>query len=247
MKFSIITVTYNSREYVKDCIESVVSQSYPQIEYIIIDGKSTDGTLEVVSRYSHKICKIISEKDKGHIWAMNKGLELAGGDIIGFLHSDDFYPHNRVIENVAAALKKSTSDSLYGNLAYVKKDNPNRIIRHWKAGTYDFNKIRRGWMPPHPAFFVKREIYEKYGFFDTSFGISADYEIILRFLYKYRISASFIPEILVKMRWGGISNRSAGNILKKIAEDYRVSRMYGLGAFTIAMKTMIKLPQFFMK
>ncbi|MGB2705788.1 MAG: glycosyltransferase family 2 protein [Candidatus Omnitrophota bacterium] len=247
MKVSIITVVYNNADYIEDCMKSVVSQSYPDVEYIMIDGKSTDGTLEIISRYRDKIAKVVSEEDVGYVYAMNKGAKMATGDIVGFLHSDDIYTHSKVIEKVAAAFINRSCDSLYGNLLYVKKNNPDRIIRHWKGGDYSANKIRRGWMPPHPTFFVKRAIYEKHGYFNTNFKIAADYELILRFLYKCRISTCYINEVLAKMRWGGKSNKNIRNIAQKSLEDYRALRMYGLGIRTLLMKNIIKLPQFFLR
>ncbi|NQU95349.1 MAG: glycosyltransferase [Candidatus Omnitrophica bacterium] len=249
MKISIITVVHNNAEYIGDCIKSVIGQSYSAIEYIIVDGKSTDGTLEVVNQHKEKIAKIISEKDKGYVYAMNKGLEAATGDIVGFLHSDDFYAHERVIEEIVGMFKKTSTDSLYGDLVYVKKDNPNKIVRYWKGGAYNLNRIRWGWMPPHPTFFVKREIYEKHGYFNTDFKIAADYEIMLRFLYRHKISIHYMPEILVNMRTGGVSNKGFRNIMRKSFEDYKICKNYdaGKGFSAIILKNLTKIPQFFIK
>ena len=247
MKISIITVVYNNVGHIASCVKSVISQSHYDIEYIVIDGKSTDGTLEVVNRYKEKITKIVSESDKGHIYAMNKGLDLSTGDIVGFLHSDDFYTNEKVIEKVANRFKNTSLDSLYGDLVYVKRNNPEKAIRYWQGGVYNRDKIRRGWMPPHPTFFVRKEIYKKYGYFNTSFKISMDYEIALRFLEKYKISTHYIPEILVKMRAGGVSNKGFRNIILKSLEDYKAYKMCGAtGGFSAIMsKNLIKIPQFF--
>jgi len=245
MTISIITVVYNNAPYIEGCIKSVLSQSYSDIEYIIIDGKSTDGTLDIINRYRNKVDIVISEKDKGHIYAMNKGLKAATGDIVGFLHSDDSYASPNIIAKVEDAFKIRNVDSVYGDLLYMSKENPEKIIRYWKDKQYDVEKIRRGWMPAHPTFFVKKEIYKKYGILDTSFKIAMDYELILRFLYKHKISALHMPEVFVKMRYGGVSNRSIKNIIRKTYEDYRACRMYGLGIGTVLMKNFLKIPQFF--
>ena len=244
MKFSIITVVYNNVRCIGGCIKSVLSQSYKDIEYIIVDGSSTDGTMDVVNRYGNEIDMAVSEKDEGNIYAMNKGLNLATGDVVGFLHSDDYYTHDKVIESVAGVFKSEGCDSVYGDLVYVKGDDTGRAIRHWRSGEYDVKRIRAGWMPPHPAFFVKRNAYDRFGKFDTSLRISSDYELILRFLYKNGISAAYLPGVLVEMRWGGVSNRSLKNIVKKTAEDYRACRMHGLGMGTVFMKNITKIPQF---
>lgn len=245
MKVSIITVVYNDAAYIEDCIKSVISQSYKEIEYIVIDNESTDGTRDIIDLHRGRIAKVVSEKDRGHIYAMNKGIGLASGEIIGFLHSDDIYMNEKVIESVADSFKEDPVDSLYGDLVYVKKDNPSRVMRYWRGGKYNPEKIKQGWMPPHPTFFVKREIYERYGMLDTSFKISMDYEIILRFLYKHRISVLYLPSILVRMRGGGVSNRNLKNIAIKTIEDYRAARSYGLGISTVIMKNIGKIPQCF--
>ena len=248
MKISIITIVRNNVKSVEDCIQSVVSQTYKNKEYIVIDGRSTDGTLETINHYRDEITTIVSEKDYGHIDAMNKGIRLATGDVLGFLHSDDFYASPEVIEKIATTFKEKDTDSVYGDLIYVGRNNPNKIIRYWKSGKFNIEKIKNGWMPPHPSFFVKKKIYEKYGLLNnTDFKISMDYEIILRFLYRYRISIAYLPEAIVKMRWGGVSNRSIGNIVAKTKEDLKACRMYGLGPYTLFKKNMSKVPQFFVQ
>lgn len=244
MKISIITVVRNNKEFIESCVKSVVNQTYKNVEYIIIDGASTDGTLEIIDKYRNSISKIISEKDKGHIYAMNNGLALASGDVVGFLHSDDFYADNTVLEKVADSFKRNNTDSLYGDLVYVRKNNPERILRYWRGKEYNVKFLRWGWMPAHPTFFVKKRIYEKYGYFNTDFKISMDYENMLRFLYRYKISAHYLPATIVKMRSGGVSNRSIKNIAIKTFEDYRACRMHGLGMSTVIAKNIIKLPQF---
>jgi len=244
MRISIITVVRNNRNMIEDCIQSVIGQTCTDIEYIVIDGASTDGTLDIIDGYKDRISRIVSEKDKGHIFAMNKGLGLASGDVVGFLHSDDFYADNTVIEKIANSFKNNDTDSLYGDLVYVTKNNPDRIVRYWRGRDYDVKSLRWGWMPAHPTFFVRKNIYEKYGYFNTDFKISTDYENMLRFLYRYKISAQYLPETIVKMRFGGVSNRSVKNIIRKTVEDYRACRMHELGLSTVIMKNIMKLPQF---
>lgn len=246
MKISIITAVYNGANTIETCIKSVLCQSYKDIEYIIIDGNSTDGTLDVIKKYHHHIAKIISEPDNGIYDAMNKGLNLATGDIIGFLNSDDFYANDRVIEKVTDIFMKFDVDSCYGDLQYVSKNDTNRVIRYWKSYDYWHGKFKYGWAPPHPTFFVKREIYDKYGYFNTDFRIAADYELMLRFLEKHRISTYYIPEVLIKMRLGGASNRSLKNMVIQTSEDYRAWKINNLnrGFYTILLKKLSKIPQF---
>lgn len=246
MLITIITATYNNKTTIEHTIRSVLSQSYPNIEYIIIDGKSTDGTLDVVEKYKSKITQIISETDKGMYDALNKGIELAGGDIIGFLHADDFYADKTVLEKVMESFKKRNNDSVYGDLEYVSAADVQKKIRYWQAGQFDIKKLKKGWMPPHPTFFVKKEVYKKYGSFDLDYKIAADYDLMLRFLWKYNISTVYLPEVLVKMRWGGASNRNLGNIIQKSKEDYSILRRNKIGGlFSLFYKNIRKISQFF--
>lgn len=248
MKVSIITATYNNESTVLDTISSVVSQTYINIEHIIIDGASKDKTLSLINNNSTKILKVISEPDNGIYDALNKGIKNATGDIIVFLHADDIFSDNRVIEKAVKLFTEKKTDCIYGDLQYVSKENTDKIIRYWKAGKYSFSKLKRGWMPPHPTFFVKKEIYDKYGLFDTNFSISADYDIILRFLGKEKISIAYLPEVMIKMRIGGESNKNIKNILRKMKEDVRALRKNKLGGIhTVFMKNISKIPQLFRK
>ncbi len=246
MKISIITAVYNRADVIEDCIKSVLSQSYKNIEHIIIDGGSTDGALEVIERYRNGISKIVSEPDDGIYDALNKGIRLATGDIIGFLHADDFYAHDKVIERVVEVFLKHGVDSCYGDLLYVDRNNTDRVIRYWKSSPYKLGKFKYGWMPPHPTFFVKRVIYKRYGYFNTDFRIAADYELMLRFLEKHKISTYYIPEVLIKMRLGGASNKSLKNMAIKSYEDYKAWKINNLkGSFLIILlKNVVKIPQF---
>jgi len=249
LRVSIITIVRNNRATMEDCVKNVLSQSYKEIEYIVVDGGSNDGTIDIIQAYHERISQWISEPDQGIYDAMNKGIEMATGQVIGFLHSSDVYAHPRVIEEVARVFEKSNVSSVYGDLQYVDKENLNRVIRNWKSSPYRHGKFRQGWMPPHPTFFVRKEIYEKYGYFNTDFRIAGDYELMLRFLERYRISAAYIPEVLVKMRWGGMSNGGIKNILIKSYEDYRAWGMTDLngGVHTILFKNLSKIPQFLEK
>lgn len=247
MKVSIITVCYNSESTLESTIRSVIEQDYPDIEYIIVDGKSTDRTPEIIEKYKNKIATFVSEKDEGIYFAINKGIALANGDIVGILHSDDLYADNKIISCVVEEFKLRKTDSVYGDLQYVSRANTQKIIRHWKSNSYDSKLFLKGWMPPHPTFFVKRKCYTDFGNFNTVFSISADYELMLRFLYKHKISASYIPQVMVKMRTGGISNVTFKSRVKSNREDRLAWKINGLeaGNLTLLLKPLSKLRQFF--
>lgn len=213
MKITIITVVYNNLAHITDAIESVLNQTHKNIEYIVIDGASSDGTVEAVQRYSDRISNFISEEDNGLYDAMNKGISLATGEIIGILNSDDVYFDNNVLKNIANTFKANQPDCIYGDLYYVEKDNLNKISRYWKSSKFKFGSFARGWHPPHPTLFIKKEIYKKYGMFDTQIKISADFDLMLRLLEKYKISSEYMPQVLIKMRTGGESNKSFKNII----------------------------------
>lgn len=224
MKFSIITTSFNSEKTIKDTIESVLSQSYKDIEYIIIDGNSSDNTLKIVREYKERISHIISEKDNGIYDAMNKGITLATGDIVGILNSDDVYYSNKSLEYIAHEFKRTNVDIVWGNILYVKRDNLNIVTRKWISGSYKSGLFRKGWHPPHPSFFIRRKLYEKYGLFKTNLKIAADYELMLRLLEKEKIASSFINVFLVKMRDGGESNWK--NIFKVIRGNIESCRSW---------------------
>jgi glycosyltransferase len=248
MKVSIITSVYNNKATIEDAIESVFSQTYENIEYIVVDGASSDGTVEVIQKYADKIAAFVSERDKGIYDGLNKGVDLATGDIVAFLHSDDIYANENVIKEVVELFQTQELDSVYGDLVYVDKVNTSKVFRYWKSGEYAIEKLKRGWMPPHPTFFVKRELYEKHGKFDLSFKIAADYDFMLRMLGKHKISTAYLPKVLYKMRVGGASNRSLGNIILKSKEDSRALKNNNIGGYaTLFMKNAVKIPQFFKK
>ena len=246
MKISIITVCFNSEDTIESTIQSVLNQDYKNIEYILVDGKSTDKTISIIDKYKSRLFKIISEKDEGIYFAINKGIRAATGDVVGILHADDFYADEKIISRVVKEFSEKKTDSVYGDLQYVSRNNPQKIFRSWKSCPYHSKLFLKGWMPPHPAFFVKRKYYEQFGFFNTSFTISADYELMLRFLYKHKITSSYIPEVLVKMRTGGKSNVSIKNRLKANREDLLAWKINGLkpSLFTLVLKPLSKLWQF---
>jgi glycosyltransferase involved in cell wall biosynthesis len=246
LKISIITVTYNSASTIEQTIQSVLNQSYTNIEYIIVDGVSTDGTLDILNRYKSQIHKIVSEKDKGIYDALNKGIDLATGDVIGILHSDDFYMSSNVIENVANSFNQNQCDALYANLYYVDKDDTDKIKRKWHSGNYTDGAFLNGWMPPHPTFFVKKEIYNKLGKFNLQFATAADYELMLRFIHKNKIKLTYLNEFIVKMRIGGKSNDTIKSRLTANLDDRKAWEVNGLKPrfYTLYLKPLRKIFQF---
>ncbi len=248
MKVSVITAVYNNEHTIADSVRSVALQSYPNIEHIIIDGNSSDNSLALIKKNPGRVSTIISEPDEGIYDALNKGIHHASGDIIAFLHADDFFATNTVIEDAVMLFRQAKTESIYGDLLYVSKDDTEKILRNWKAGTFSFSKLKKGWMPPHPTFFVKKSVYEKYGVFDTNFKIAADYDIILRFLGKHKISTAYLPKLMIKMRIGGESNKSVKNIIRKMKEDVRALKKNQLGGIhTVILKNVSKIPQLFKK
>jgi len=245
-KLTIITIVYNNVRDIERTIQSILKQTYKKIEYIVIDGASTDGTLQVVERYKDQISKIVSEPDKGIYDAMNKGVAMAGGDIVGILNSDDFYSNNTVIEKVVKAFNVLDCEAVYGDLVFVDSKQTNKVVRKWVAGNYDKKLFYKGWMPPHPTVFIKREVYEKYGLFNLKFKSSSDYELLLRLMLLKNIKVGYIPEVLVQMRTGGQSTKSLSNRLSAHKEDYLAWLSNGITPkwYTLAMKPLSKLKQF---
>lgn len=247
MQISIITASYNAGATISDCLKSVNSQTVP-VEHIIIDGASTDSTLELVRKISSH-ARIISEPDNGIYDAMNKGLRLASGDIIGILNTDDFYAAPDVLVRVSAVFADPTVAVCYGDLQYVQEEKlPEsfKVVRHWQSDPFCRSRFLWGWMPPHPTFFVRKEIYEQYGLFRLDLGSAADYELMLRFLFKHQIRAVYIPQVLVKMRVGGVSNATLKNRIKANLMDRRAWEVNGLKPYpwTLLMKPLRKLRQF---
>ena len=246
MKLTIITVSFNSACTINDTLQSVAAQTYTHIEHIVVDGGSSDGTMEVVKQFSH-VSTMISEKDEGIYHAMNKGLSMATGDVIGILNADDQYADQHVIQKVMDAFENPDIEAVYGNLVFVDPADTSRIVRRWHSSPHQPQDFYYGWMPPHPTFFVRKRIYEKYGHFDTRLKSAADYELMLRFLLKYSIQSQHIPHILIHMRNGGKSTASLRNRLVANKEDREAWKMNGLKPhfFTLILKPLRKLNQFF--
>ena len=218
MKISIITVCYNSAKTIGCTLRSVRQQTFGEIEYIVIDGGSSDSTLEVLSEEGPHVSILISEKDGGIYDAMNKGIEYSTGEIVGFINSDDFYASSDVISKVASVFDDPNVDACYGDLCYVSQVDTSTVVRYWQSSRFNSTDFESGWCPPHPTFFVRRELYERYGGFDLSYKIAADFELMVRFLGIYQIRSEYIPDVLVKMRMGGTTNRSFTNIIKQNKE-----------------------------
>lgn len=245
-QISIITVCFNAVLTIRDCIESVRTQNVP-VDHVVIDGCSTDGTLDIIEQYRPHLKTIVSEPDKGIYDAMNKGIKLVDNEIVGILNADDLYSHPGILGKVVQIFEDQDIQSCYGDLTYVDPINTEKVMRFWKSGTYNYKKFFWGWMPPHPTFFVRRNIYEKYGLFNLNLGSAADYELMLRFLVKHRISSMYLPEILVKMRSGGASNSSLKNRVRANRNDKRAWEINALSPYpwTLLMKPLRKIPQYF--
>lgn len=246
MKVSIITVCFNSQATIEDTIKSVVSQAYENIEYLILDGMSTDNTLDIINKYRDHIDLLLSESDGGMYDALNKGIDMTSGDIIAILNSDDIYKDSQVIQDVVDAIQKNQTDACYGDLVYVAKNDLSRVKRYWRAGAYRDNYFKAGWMPPHPSFFVKKECYDKYGKFNLGLISAADYELMLRLIHKHQIKLAYIPRVLVKMREGGLSNTSLFSRLRGNKEDRLAWKINKLkpGLLTLKFKPLRKIVQF---
>ena len=245
---SIITVTYNAGAVITDNLSSISCQTLLP-EQIVIDAESSDSTRELVSSIKHHHVKIISEPDNGIYDAMNKGIQLAKGDVLGFLNADDFYASGEVIEKVTRMFEDQSVDACYGDLCYVDSANTAKAVRYWRSGPYQPKSFYWGWMPPHPTFFVRRRVYEQYGVFNLDLGSAADYELMLRFMLKYEVKARYIPEVLVKMRVGGVSSRSIKNRLLANRNDRRAWEVNGLHPYpwTLLLKPIRKIPQWFIR
>lgn len=217
---SIITVCYNSEKTIEDTLRSVASQSYAKIEHVIVDGGSTDNTLEIVKQFPH-VAKVISEPDNGVYDAMNKGLMLAEGDVIGLLNADDFYANDTVLNKVAAVFEDSKIQACFADLVYVDQNDTSRVIRYWKSKPYEYQLFKYGWMPAHPTFFVRKDIYKQYGLFDVTYKIAADFELMFRLIEQRQITTRYIDKVLIKMRTGGTSNKSLKNITTQNIEIIR--------------------------
>jgi glycosyltransferase involved in cell wall biosynthesis len=248
MKISIITVCYNSANTIKDTITSVASQKHSDREHIIVDGASRDGTVNIVKN-STSVTKFVSEADKGIYDAMNKGLALATGDVIGLLNADDFYADDTILTQVAEAFKDASIQACYADLVYVDQKDTSRVIRYWKSRDFKLGLFKWGWMPAHPTFFVRKEVYDQFGKFDLQFPRQADFELTMRFLEIKQIKSRYIPKIWVKMRIGGASNNSIKGVIKGNLEAYRACKKHQLNVspLFVIKKVLSRIPQFFSK
>ncbi|MBS0126237.1 glycosyltransferase family 2 protein [Thetidibacter halocola] len=244
-KISVVTAVFNRHGTVAEAIDSVAAQDHRDVEHVIQDGGSTDGTLEVIARVAGPKVRLHSEPDGGIYDGINRGIAHTTGDIIGLMHSDDLFADTRVLSWVAEAMADPDVEGVYGDLDYVAATDTMRVIRRWRAGEYTPAKLRRGWMPPHPTLYLRREVFDRLGLYNTDFRIAADYDAILRYLVKGRIRLTYVPRVLVKMRVGGESNRSLAKIVQKSREDYRAIRANGVGGLgTFALKNLSKIQQF---
>jgi len=246
MKISIITVCFNNAKTIEDTIKSVLSQDYNNIEYIVVDGGSTDGTLDILKKYQGQIYRCISEMDNGIYDAMNKGTKLATGDVVAFLNSDDFYVDQNIVSKMLEFIQSNNLDAAYGDVVYVKRDNVNQVVRFWKTGKYIKGSFRHGWAIPHPVFFCRRKYFEQYGYFESGFKIAADFELMLRFIEKNQIKVGYLPEVIVKMRTGGKANVLRGIIRgnREIIRSFRLNNLKLSPSFFIC-KPIIKVLQLF--
>lgn len=248
MKISIITATYNSLSSLPSVFRSIADQDYSNIEWIIVDGGSNDGTLEYIKDNESLVSKWVSEPDNGIYDALNKGLDMATGDIIGFLHSDDFFEDETVIGKIIGQFEIKQCDGVYGDLRYVNSNDTEKIIRYWKSNPFYSSLLKKGWMPAHPTLFLKKGVYQKHGSFDTSFKIAADYDFMLRILKDNTLKFEYLPEIITNMRVGGASN-TVGNLKSKMREDLRAmaNNKIAFPYWTLARKNMSKVSQFLKK
>lgn len=245
MKVSIITVTYNSAKTLQRTLDSVQEQTYSNIEHILVDGASTDGTLDIIKANEQHIARYVSEPDEGIYDAINKGIKMATGSIIGILNSDDVLSNEFVIEQIVRNLRRQKADIAYGDLVYVDREDGDRIVRYWRSNKFKRRQLYFGWMPPHPTMYIRRQVYDDCGLYSTALRISADYDFMLRVLRHDKYKKVYIPQVLVRMAMGGISNRNIKTIWLKSREDYRVLRFNDVGGvITLVCKNLRKLVQF---
>lgn len=244
MKISLITVTYNAAHTIERCIKSVVAQTYPNLEYIVIDGHSADHTAHIISKYKSSINKFISEPDNGIYDAMNKGIALATGDVIGMLNADDFFADEHVLADVAQAFEISTANIIYGDINFVNKQD--KVIRKWRSGSYQHGDFNWGWMPPHPSFYAKRELFHQYGVYNPNYGTAADYELMIRFIHTHKINIYYINKVLVNMLIGGVSTKNINNRVKAWQNDFKAMQRNGLSfpLISIMLKPLRKITQY---
>ena len=248
MKISVVTATWNCVETIQDCLAAVAAQSHTNIDHVVIDGGSRDGTVDILEAKRGQLAVLLSEPDQGIYDALNKGLAQSTGEVVGFLHADDLYANSEVLSDVAKAFQDPQVCAVYGDLQYVKKQDVTQVVRHWQSATFTKQRLAQGWMPPHPTLYVRREWYERIGGFDISYRIAADYFSILQLFGQPNFKSVYLPQVLVTMRLGGASNKSLKAVIKKSKEDWRALRRSGFGvvqtAYALAWKNLSKVKQF---
>lgn len=243
-KVSLITVCYNAASTIERCIQSVINQQLPELEYIIIDGGSTDGTIEIINGYVNSISKIISEPDGGIYHAMNKGIALATGKIVGVLNADDCFAANDILQSVVDVFVSNNCQMLYGDIDFV--NSAGKVTRRWRSGNYQQGAFNFGWMPPHPSFYMLKEIYDTYGLYSYDYGTAADYELMARLIHRHKLKLCYLPKLMVHMQSGGVSN---GNLSKRTSawgNDYKAMKVNGIAfpIFALFMKPLRKVKQY---
>lgn len=245
MKISIITCVLNNSKFIKNSLTSFKNQTYKNKEHIVIDGGSTDGTIQIIKKFKNKNLFFFLNSDKGIYKALNEGIKLSSGNIVGILHSDDFYKNNKILSFIIKTFQKTGADIIYGDLLYLTRKKPHKILRYWKAGKFVEKKLSNGWMPPHPTVFVKKNIFYKIGKYNTKYKISSDYDFLLRAMKVKGLKKVYIPKVLVNMRIGGKSNKSLKNIINKSKEDYKIIKRNKVGGLiTLLSKNLSKINQF---
>lgn len=249
MKVTIITVCLNAAATIRDTIESVLAQDYPDIEYLVIDGASTDGTMDIVRGYGKRIARIVSERDRGMYDSMNKGLRMASGDVVGFLHSDDMLGAPTIISEIVAAFRETDAECVFGDIDIVHPRDTGRVLRRWRAGPHRRGALPRGWYPPHPTLYIRRSVLDEVGLFDERYRIAADMDHMLRLFEVRGVRSHYLPRVVVHMRAGGLSNRSLRNIWRANVETWRSLHRHGfrVGPWFIGLKILRKIPQLFVR
>lgn len=248
LKISVITVTWNSAATIGDTLASINSQTHPDVEHVIVDGGSTDATVAIVKEAGRRVSTVVSERDKGIYDAMNKGLKLARGDVVGLLNSDDFLASPDVLSTIAQAFADPAVDAVYGDLCYVKQYETTQVVRYWRSGPFRSGAFARGWAPPHPTLYVRRELYERLGGFAIDYTLAADFELMVRLLEVHRVRTLYLPRVLVHMRTGGASNKSVSSVIRQNREIWRALHHHGLAGPMlgwIVRKALLRGRQFF--
>lgn len=244
MKVSIITSCYNREATIRDAIESVLSQDYPDIEYIVVDGASKDNSLSIINEYKDRIATIIAEPDKGMYEGINKGMRVATGDIIGLMHSDDFFYSKDTISNIVKQMQETGAEILYGNGLYVNEQDTNKVVRNWISGTYTKSRMRRGWLPLHPTVYIRKECFDQMGLYNEGYKIAADSDFLVRYMYNGNFKVTYYRNYVVRMRMGGLST-SPEKMKQKWGEDIRMYKSHGFRPYwALGCKILSKIPQF---